>query len=420
MITIRFVMLGLCVWLATSMASGRGATNPIARVLRGLGWCLMAAGMLGMLVGFWSPLGLMLSLPLGAVLLFATINYSRRRCQSLQDTLLGLITLSTRRGIPLAGLVDAFAHDAPTWAVWPATSLARKLHEGLDLAQAAQGTLLLIPRQAVMAIRVGQQLGELAPCLDLYARANREAREADHRLSSIMGYLLLVLMTTVATGFVQAFYVWKIAPEFVKIFDDFGLQTPAVTSAFAETMDYAYLFFIPLLTVSALLTMLVGIAWMMHLAGGLGWLPAPRLASLQSGTDTAFVLQLLGLAIERDRDIAAALLALSQTHPQPSLRKGLRLASLDIRLGLPTWISLAKYRLVRNRDLPLLESAERAGNLPWALRELANRNARRTHQKTALALRSLTAVCFTLIAVQVLFYAVAGFAPLAALIESLT
>jgi type II secretory pathway component PulF len=401
------------------MASGRDATNPIARVLRAAGWCLIAVGVLGSFIGLWTPLGLFLSLPLGAMLLFAIANYGKRRCEALQDTLLGLITLATRHGIPLGPLAEAFARDAPTWAVRPATSFACKLHEGHDLAAAARGTIGLLPRRATMAIRVGQQLDELAPCLDLYIQANRQAREADHRLSNIMGYMLIVMMTTIAAGSIQAFLAWRIMPGFQLIFADFSMPVPRVTEAFAKTLDYAYLYYIPVLAASLLLAALVGFVWMLHLASSLGWIPVSLLGPLRIGSDAAMVLRLLGVAIGRDRSVQNALMALSESHPQRHMRRRLRGAALDVRLGLNSWTSLAKYRLVRPCDVPLLDAAQRAGNLPWALGELAARNARRTNQRTMLVLRTLTAVCFVLVAAQVLFYAVAGFTPIVTLIESL-
>lgn len=420
MITIRLVLLGICVWLATSMASGRDATNPIARVLRGLGWCLIAFGVLGSFIGLWSPAGLVLSLPLGAMLLFAIANYGRRRFETLQDTLLGLITLATKRGIPLSPLATAFALDTPTWALWPVASFAHKLHDGHDLVAAARGTIGLLPRQAMMAIRVGQQLDELAPCLDLYTHANREARQADHRLCNIMGYMMIMLMSTIAAGLIQAYFAWEIVPRFIRIFADFGMQTPPTTQVFAKTLDYAYLYYVPVLAASLLLAVLVGLAWMIHLASSLGWIPVSLLGPLRIGTDAAMVLRLLGMAIERDRSVENTLLALSESHPQGYMRSRLRQAALDTRLGLSTWTSLAKYRLVRPGDVPLLEAAQRAGNLPWALGELAARNARRMNQRTMLIMRSLTAVCFVLVAAQVLLFATAGFTPIVTLIESLS
>ncbi|MEZ6069520.1 MAG: type II secretion system F family protein [Pirellulales bacterium] len=418
MITLRFVLLGVCIWLATVMASGRTAYNPIARVLRALGAFLTVLGLLGLFVGIWSPGGLLLAVPLGAVLVFALINYWRRRHEAMQDSLLNLVTLAARRNIPLVPLAQAFAQDAPVWAQWPTRTFARRLDEGHSLLTATRAAFGLLPRQTTTAIQVGESLDALPECLDVYTRANRNDREIDGRVSNVLGYLLIVLLTIVATGLLQLFMAWRIMPEFIKILDDFALMPPAPTEAYVEVFDSTFMYYIPLVLCAALLTVAVAAAWICHLAASLGMVPFAIAGSFRKGSEIALVLQLLGLAVRRQRSVDTALAALADSHPLAHLRGRLRGASLDIRLGVDPWQSLAQRRILRSGDVDFLRSASQAGNLPWALDELARRRARRSNRLLLFGLRTFAVICFVVVAAQVVFYAIAGFAPIVSIIEA--
>ena len=75
----------------------------------------------------------------------------------------------------------------------------------------------------------------------------------------------------------------------------------------------------------------------------------------------------------------------SVVRAAPALRR-LERASSDVRQGRDWCESLEARGLVRAADVPVLRSAERAGNLPWALRTTAESNERRVVNRLQAAL----------------------------------
>ena len=87
--------------------------------------------------------------------------------------------------------------------------------------------------------------------------------------------------------------------------------------------------------------------------------------------------------------------------------------------GREWWRCLRWQGLIRTSEAAVLESAQRAGNLPWALRELAESGERQTIYR----LQAWSQALFPLIVISlgglVFLLAVAYFSPLIALIQEL-
>ena len=81
--------------------------------------------------------------------------------------------------------------------------------------------------------------------------------------------------------------------------------------------------------------------------------------------------------------------------------------------------SLYRHGLIRKSDLAVLQSAERAGNLSWALRELADSNRRRLAYRLNAALQLLFPPAVLCFGAAVLFIVVAMFLPLIDILGSI-
>ncbi len=72
----------------------------------------------------------------------------------------------------------------------------------------------------------GIRTGQLAPLLSDYLTLSRQRRDLQHQLLMAGVYPLLVLLALLAVG--SIFPIW-IIPQFEDIFNDFGLELPAIT-----------------------------------------------------------------------------------------------------------------------------------------------------------------------------------------------
>jgi type II secretory pathway component PulF len=81
---------------------------------------------------------------------------------------------------------------------------------------------------------------------------------------------------------------------------------------------------------------------------------------------------------------------------------------------------LVGARFITRVEQSLLHTAERAGNLPWALREIARRRDKWTAYRLMATLQVAYPAAILLIGTMVAFYAISLFIPIVRLIEGLS
>ena len=112
-----------------------------------------------------------------------------------------------------------------------------------------------------------------------------------------------------------------------------------------------------------------------------------------------------------------ATLALS--YPKADIRRCLTLTAFDIEAGGDWADSLARHSLIRQAEHAVLQAAQRANNLPWAMQEMADSARRRFFYKLQAIIQAVFpagVICFGL---MVMFIVVALFLPLVDLIQKL-
>ena len=123
---------------------------------------------------------------------------------------------------------------------------------------------------------------------------------------------------------------------------------------------------------------------------------------------------------EAQKLLLQALKTLAESYPTIWVRERLAGVYLAAEQG-HDWIdALHRFGLIRRTDVALLESARRAGNLPWALRELADSSSRRLQYRLQAFGQVLLTLALLGVGVFIGFIAVAYFYPLVRLIEGLT
>ncbi len=372
-----------------------------------LGWTFFVIGYMVIMAVTTS----FFAIPSLPILIGSIIYLTHRRRSNDQDSLLWVLSVAAERGMPLAPGVQALSGQVSgIFEIWTA-SLAEMLRGGVPLPDALDSVPRLVPTSSSLLIRTGWESGNLAAGLRqaVEARSRRlsVARSAGGRLA----YLLWII--TVGQGIV-GFVMYFIVPKFEAIFRDFGIELPEVTLLVIRAshflVDYVWLY---------TLAELALIVYLLMVLFGWGNLNVPVFDRLFVRRHTILILRSLAVVVEAGRPIAPALYSLSQWYPTGWVHARLRQAALDASQGVEWTEALFENGLISWSDIGVLTSAQRAGNLAWALRELAETGERRLGYRLQVWTQILFVLAMLVLAGMVFVIAVAYFAPLTTLIMRL-
>jgi len=410
------ILLGIAVLVASQILVVRpeaARDDAMQTVLGVIGWALIVVGFLGLAASFAIMLGIagLLVWIAAAVVIAAALV---RRGESQRYALLGVMATAAERLIPLGPAVEAFARERRGPLALRAGRLAQLIEAGTPLPEALRHCGGVLPREAAPMIRIGYESGVLAPALRQAASA--QSRE-DPLWSSLTGKLVYLCVLPWFFLGILSFVMLKIVPSFVKIFADFELQLPGVTRALIATCGFLGSYW-PLL----------GPLWLAAFAllfyavlRYIGWIrfDPPGIARLLRRRHTAEILDSLSLAAGQGRPLDTVFAALAESYPTKWIRRRLRLACCDLEAGADWCDSLCGRGLIGTADRAVLRSAQRLGNLPWALKEMARSNRRRLAYRLYALVNLLYPVTILIYASVIVFFVVGMFIPLIALIQRL-
>lgn len=324
------------------------------------------------------------------------------------------LAAAAERGVPFDLALEALAAEERGAIRRRARRLVELLRMGWPLPNALEQVRNPLSRERLAAIRVGHEVGDLAtPLRQAYAwLAGKGYFWGD--LGTRVWYFLNPLFLLLA---VLSFFQLKIAPAFVKILEDYGCPLPPITQLVLTwyRLETIWFFGAYLLLLAMGFVVLYGVLRYSGLVRGappgVDWLVRPFRA--------ADVLDTLALAVRRNRPLVAPLAMLSKEYPGWAFRRRLREVYSEVQAGADWCQSLQRRGLIGEAERMVLEAAGRAGNLPWALEEMAA-SLRRRH---AYRLRALALAVFPLgvlaLAAAVGLMVVGYFYPLVIMIESL-
>ena len=296
---------------------------------------------------------------------------------------------------------------------------ADSIDAGDSLGEALEQVRGLLPRWIVAEIRIGEATKTLDSTL---------ARLAQQQLATLDWDLTRVTLTSWATygvtyamaGFsIVGYLMIFIVPKFKAIFSGFDTELPKMTELAIKLADFfaAYWFFgAPLI-------------W------GFGWLAievmrgeATRWKHLRYGflsplyrvLDGPDILRQLSLIVGSGRSLSYGLTAMARFHHRPSVAKLLARVAIDVQAGDDCFERLRQQRLISVADEQFLSSAQRVGNLGWALNELAEIRERRLSHWARFWLEAFRPVPVLIAGVVVLFLAAAFFMPIVKLLNDLS
>jgi type II secretory pathway component PulF len=407
------VLLGLAILAAKRLVTLRrdlANENLIEMALGVAGWTLIAVGVTGNLLPMMGGL-LCVFIPAWIVVgLFIAI----RRRRALQLALLGTMAVSAERFIPLVPAMEAFADDVRGRFAVRVRRLASLLRSGVGLPAAIKQVGRVVPRQLVPTLRVASECGALS-------RGLAEAATAEDRHDALWGpfaakMLYMAAMPCVGTVFLS--YMLMINLNYQRILKDFDLQPPALTQKLLDAFLFATTSW-PLVILAAVFFALLFLYAVLRYLG-VPLFDPPGVERMLRRQHTAAILDNLAMAIECNRPLPDVMRTLSECYPKNSIRTRLRDVLYDLAHGGQWGESLHHRGLIRQSDLAVLQSAERAGNLSWALRELADSNRRRLAQWLNVVMQLLfppVVLCFGAV---VCFVVVAMFMPVIQVITSMS
>jgi type II secretory pathway component PulF len=352
----------------------------------------------------------------GLIVLIVGFLAFHRWWTARQHALLWTMAVAAERLIPLGPAIRAFAAERSGVLAYRAMQLADMLEAGVPLPIALDSIPSLLPAEARAKIRVGHETGALAPAI----RDAIEVRESHESFwNAAVGRLLYVLAVLLFACCVLTFILLKLAPQFRKIFDEFGLELPAMTQWVIESSYYATVYWWAVIAPAGLILLVIYIYAKLRYVGVLG--PgAPVIGWFERRLVTASILENLALVAGRDRPMAEGVGTLAATYPSRTMRVRLGRVLRDIQSGRDWCESLAARRLIRKTELAVLQAAQRVGNLPWALKEMADSNRRRQAYRAQIWLQFLFPVAVLSLGLLVGTVVIAFFVPLIKLVQALT
>lgn len=420
----------LALTVSIALGSLQGRVRPDCRQTIGLALRVARISFLTLAVllmlGVLVALGGVVSIGLLAVIApMVAIQHIRAR----RETILGLLATSLDRGIPVEATLAAFAGQLGSASEARSKRLSDRLRAGEPLVDALGATPGLIPSDALPLLAVSVQSGWLS------ARPSADAESAQGRLlesllpaHSIMGaqerlestrhalagkalYALGVLAVVVH---IMTVMTWRAIPSFMAIFADLEVALSPATQLLFAVSDFANFYAAPI----QLLLFAFFVYAVLRLGYGVPW-DLPGMGRLLRPLDAANVFEAMSVGVECGRPLPETLGILVQTWPKRRVRRRLRAVHNEVEQGADWIDSLLANRIVRHADAAVLRSAATVGNLPWAMRAMADSSRRRFAYRTTVALQVAFPLAILALAVVVSLFAVALVMPLVSIPMSL-
>jgi type II secretory pathway component PulF len=357
--------------------------------------------------------GVLIAMPVALALVAIRITRLGRQAQ-----LLWTLALAVRQDLPLADEVEVFAE--PLWKRQQSTyiHLANRLRDGRSLGEALELTPGILPRSVAAEIRMAEQAGRLPEVLAELGTAatatlGRSRIESTVAMTLLYGWLLLSMFLVIA-----GFIMYWIIPKYKDIFDDFGVELPPMTLSLIEASDAFFENFLlvvpmlglPMIAAGAIATVYF-VSW--------GDLNLPLLMRWFPRQDAAALLRALSHVVAAGFPLPELVGEMSHRHLRSDMRGRLMRIAEALQRGAPLWDALRDEGFVRPVEAEALAAAQRAGNLPWAMRTLADSIVRSSRRRCMLWLEILKPTVVIGVGLIVCWFVVAMFLPLVQLIMAL-
>lgn len=416
------VLFGMALLCAVRILTRPGeelAGDLVRLALTVTAWVLIALGILPggflMLAVFLMPLLIPILLvgvlPAIVVILLMLLDRHQR---SQRQAALWMLTASARRLMPLAPALESFAREYSGSIGRRAQRVAELLRAGWPLSDALDRHPRLVPQSALLAIRLGHDVSALPDSLEAAAQWSAQKDAAyEHWLGRLL--YLFVLGTFFLCAAV--FAMLKLLPQFQKILWEFGTEAPPVMSlllGMSRAVACYWWIGAPLIFFLAIIGVFATLSYI-----GWGHSDLPGIRWMSRRLHTGAVLDALALVTRRQAPLGRALELLTEHYPTAGIRAKLRKVVEDVQSGRDWCESLVARGLLQRADQAVLRSAERVGNLPWAMEEMAASNRRRLAYRLQILTQLLFPIFILVFGAAVALFVIGCFSPLVTLLWKL-
>ncbi len=333
-----------------------------------------------------------------------------------QNALLWVLAISTEHQRPLGPMIEALAQEESN-RYWSGRlrELVKHLNAGMPLADALERIPGLLPPHMVLAVRVGTETGTLPAMLQESAKEFSEQQsEVYSTWKGTLFYLATILFVLLS---IASFIMYAIIPKFKKIFEDFGTELPELTKWIIQVSDEITQW-LPMITLGGFLG-LAWLAWKTRNGTASGGVFRGLLFSHARG-QASVVLRILSVVVGGGRPIVGAISTMARHHQSTAVRNHLLFLRNEIERGGEVWDDLTDLGFLKPSESRILEAASRAGNLPWALSEVAGSIERDVDYRTTYLLEILRPAILVAVSVAIGIFAIGMFMPLVKLMNDLT
>lgn len=325
------------------------------------------------------------------------------------------LAIASRR--PLAKEVELLARYGDPTQQRRLVAMGEELHEGVEPEEVfAHSSMLSNLEGAYLAggLRAGQLPEVLNEILKRRTEFAERLQTAQNPLLAVFYLWMVVLTLNAIVGFIS----YWIIPKFKKIFDDFGTELPGVTMAMVRATDSYASYWYQAIPVLFAAMVFITVLTLFPFAGGMSGL-RERLTWLWPRICLPDVLRTLAVAVRAKLPMEEAFLPLVRRQLRVPLHNRLVRFQELVREGNDCWIGMADERFLKPVEAQFLRSAQKAGNLPWALEALSTRFEQRWRFWLMFGFEFLQPVLVLTVGLIVSFIAIAYFLPLVKLINDL-
>jgi type II secretory pathway component PulF len=338
--------------------------------------------------------------------------WPRRATVGQCHSLLRLIAIASEDNLPLAPLIENWAEDERGIQRSRLRKLASLLKSGSTLPDAVEQIPGILRENDVLAIRFDAQMGTRAT--SIRRMLNRSSDGETYYVQRVRGDLFyaatVLFVGLVIVGFLQL----RIIPVFQKILEEYSQQPP---TAMKWSIELARLFlgywWVAAVGLFVLLWCIISTETGRFVRQSVFGSLLKPLRDLYA----ADVLEKLSIAAAAGRPIPGALSTLARYHYVPSVRQKLLFVRNETELGTNAWQSLNEVGMLSPPELRLLTTADRVGNRPWVLGQLATSKIERTRRQLQRTSEFLLPALVLLLGGFVLLQALMIFTPLVKFIE---
>ncbi|MEP3481656.1 MAG: type II secretion system F family protein [Fuerstiella sp.] len=331
-----------------------------------------------------------------------------------QSTLLMALATSLGDGQAVMASLQALVADAKgTWK----TKLQRLMYlmqDGSTLSEACTAVRDIVPERTKMAIRVAENSGALKQVLADEANLLMQQGRQNSARPKPLGLFVSLLVLSLSTLFVISFVLIFIVPKFRDIFENFAVPFPAATKQLIQISNvFLQFWWLLILPVFTFIVYTLGYStwcnWKYLTRGSLPFVRSwPRFWAPD-------ILKSLAVAIASDRPIPEPIHVMLSEMPPGKAATALSAVRQKAQNGDDVWNALQTTGFLKRSETKLIQAAEAAGNLDWAVLQLAAdiRRRRQTRMQTWVTL--LQPISVLLMGLLIGFIVYALYMPIASL-----